>query len=84
MTVPWRGVRLAHQVDSAGGGSLVGTLLVHKEQSLAGLACPGSEVVILQQRRDLLDIDGLGAEPEKLLGVDEVPGSSQQTFLWAR
>lgn len=30
-------------------------------------------MVVLQQGRDLLGLDGLGAEPKELLGVDEVP-----------
>lgn len=70
----------AYQVDSAGGGSLVGALLVDEKQSLAGLARPGSEMVILKQRGDLLNINGLGAKPKELLGVDKVPGASQHVF----
>lgn len=65
--------RETYQVNGAGGGSLVGTLLVEEQEALAGLAGPGGQVVVLQQSRGLLDVDGLRTEPEELLGVDEVP-----------
>lgn len=32
--------------------------------------------MVLQQRRHLLGVNGLGAEPEELLGVHEVPEGS--------
>lgn len=38
-------------------------------------------MVVLQQRGRLLGVDGLGAEPEELLGVDEVPGAWLATCL---
>lgn len=69
-------VVVAYQVNGAGGSSLVGALLVDEKQSLASLGCPGSEVVVLQQCGDLLNIDGLGTEPEELLGVDKVPDAT--------
>lgn len=68
----------AYQVNGAGGSSLVSALLVDEKQSLASLGCPGSEVVVLQQCGDLLNIDRLGTEPEKLLGVDKVPDVTSQ------
>lgn len=64
-----------HQCDGAGGRGLVLALLVEEQQTLSGLAGPCGEVVVLQQRGHLLGVNGLGAEPEELLGVDEVPGA---------
>lgn len=62
-----------YQGNGAGGGGLVSALLVEEQETLAGLAGPGGEVVVLQQSRGLLDVNGLRTEPEELLGVDEVP-----------
>lgn len=70
-----------HQCDGASGRRLVLALLVEEQQTLAGLAGPCGEVVVLQQRGHLLGVDGLRAEPEELLGVDEVPGARLVTCL---
>jgi hypothetical protein len=69
----------AHQVDDADGGRL----LAEEEKALAGVRGPGGVVVaslggllaaaVVGER---LGVDGVGAEPEELLGVDEVPGSA--------
>lgn len=55
------------------GGGLVLALLVEEKQTLASLAGPGGKVVVLEEGGELLGVDGVGAEPEVLLGVDEVP-----------
>lgn len=68
----------AYQGNGAGWGGLVGTLVGEEKKTLAGLARPGCEVVVLQQGRKLLGVNGLGAEPEELLGVDEVPRRDRQ------
>lgn len=70
-----------HQSDGAGRRRLVLALVVEEQQTLAGLAGPCGKVVVLQQRGHLLGVDGLGAEPEELLGVDEVPGAWLATRL---
>jgi hypothetical protein len=65
-------------VDRAGGSSLVALLAV-EEEALAGLGSPRGDMVsnigdlVGLERRDGLEIDGLSAEPEELLGVQEVP-----------
>jgi hypothetical protein len=65
-------------VDRAGGGSLVALLAV-EEEALASLGSPGSNMVgdignlVGFERGDRLKVDGLRAEPEQLLGVQEVP-----------
>lgn len=63
-----------YQVDGAVGGGLVLALLGEEKQTLSGLAGPGGKVVVLQEGGDLLGVNGITAEPEELLGVDEVPG----------
>lgn len=70
-----------HQCDGAGGRSLVLALLAEEQQTLSGLAGPCGEVVVLQQRGELLGVDGLRAEPEELLRVDEVPVAWLATCL---
>ena len=64
-----------HQSDGAGGRGLVLALLVEEKQALAGLAGPGGDVVVLEQTRELLGVDSLGAEPEELLGVGQAPAA---------
>lgn len=66
-------------MDSAGRGALIAFLAV-EEQTLSGLGSPGSDMVgnvggllILQVCSELVLGNGIGAEPEVLLGVDEVP-----------
>lgn len=65
-------------MDGANGSSLV-ALLVEEEETLAGLSSPGSDVVgnigdlVGLERADGLEVDGIGAEPEELLVVEEVP-----------
>lgn len=67
---------VTYQVDGAMGSGLVLALLGEEQETLAGLACPGGEVVVLQESGDLLRVDRLGAEPEELLAVNEIPRSS--------
>lgn len=67
----------AYQLDGTLGSGLV--LLTEKEETLASLGSPGLDVVgdvgnlVGLERGERLEVDGLGAEPEELLGVDEVP-----------
>jgi hypothetical protein len=68
-----------HQSDGASGRGLVLALLAEEEQTLAGLAGPCGDVVVLEQTRELLGVDSLGAEPEELLGVEEVPSERLAT-----
>ena len=69
---------LTYKLDGAVGGSLVALLAV-EEQTLAGLGGPRGDVVgdvgdlVGLERADRLEVDGIGAEPEQLLGVEEVP-----------
>lgn len=60
-------------MDSAGWGGLVLALLSKEKETLSGLAGPSSEVVVLQEGGDLLRVNSIRAEPEELLGVEEVP-----------
>lgn len=67
----------AYQLDGTLGSGLV--LLTEKEETLASLGSPRLDVVgdvgnlVGLERGERLEVDGLGAEPEELLGVDEVP-----------
>jgi len=69
---------MTYQVNSTLRGSLVAFLAV-EEQALAGLGSPRSDVVgnisdlVGLERGDGLEVNGLRAEPEELLGVEEVP-----------
>lgn len=65
---------ITHEGNGAGRSRPVLALLAIEEETLAGLACPGGQMVVLQQSGGLLGVDGLRAEPEEFLGVDEVPG----------
>ncbi len=62
------------------GGSLVALLAV-EEEALAGLGSPRGDVVgdlgdlVGLESSDGLEVNGIRAEPEELLGVEEVPGS---------
>lgn len=60
-------------MDGASRSSLVGALLVHEKETLAGLGSPSGKVVVLDEGRDFLHIDRVGAEEEELLGVEKVP-----------
>jgi hypothetical protein len=68
----------SYEVDGAVGSSLV-TLLAVEEETLAGLGGPRGDMVgnisdlVGLERGDGLEVDGLSAEPEQLLGVQEVP-----------
>jgi hypothetical protein len=59
-------------------GSLVGTLAEEK-QALAGFRSPCNNVVgnigslIMLEGAHSLGVNGIGTEPEELLGVEEVP-----------
>ena len=59
-------------------GGLV-ALLAEEEETAAGLRSPGSDVVsnlgrlVGLERGESLGVDGIAAEPEKLLGVEDVP-----------
>jgi len=69
----------AYKVDSTVRGSLVALLAV-EEEALAGLSGPRGDVVgdigslVGLERGNRLEVDGLRAEPEELLGIEEVPG----------
>jgi hypothetical protein len=66
-------------VDSAVGRGLL-TLLAEEEEALASLSSPRGDVVgdvsnlVGLERAMGLEINGLRAEPEELLGEEEVPG----------
>lgn len=60
-------------MNSARGRIAVIALLVHEEESPAGLSSPGDEVMVLHERGDLLDVDRLGPEEKEFLGVNKVP-----------
>jgi hypothetical protein len=68
----------SYEVDGAVGSSLVALLAV-EEETLAGLGGPRGDMVgnigdlVGLERGDGLEVDGLSAEPEQLLGVQEVP-----------
>lgn len=71
-----------YQLDGAMGSRLVPLLLAVEQKTLASLAGPRSNVVggvgnllVLQVVGESLGVDSLVAEPEELLGVDEVPGN---------
>ena len=67
------------------GSSLVG-LLAEEEETLASLGSPSSNMVrnigglVSLEVADGLQIDGLVAEPEELLGEEEVPGNNNVSF----
>jgi hypothetical protein len=62
------------------GSRLIGALAEEKE-ALAGLRCPGSDVMgytsnlIMLEGAHSLGVNGLGAEPKEMLCVKEVPAS---------
>lgn len=64
-------------MDSALGGGLV--LLAEEEETLASLGGPGSDVVgnisnlVGLEVGGSLQVNSIRAEPEELLGVNEVP-----------
>lgn len=70
--------QMTYKVDGAVGGSLV-TLLAVEEEALASLGGPRGHMVgnlgdlVGLERADRLQVDGVRAEPEELLGVEEVP-----------
>ena len=69
--------RFAYQLDGALRGRLL--LLAEEQQTLAGLRSPRSDVMrnignlVGLERANSLDINGIGAEPKELLGVNQVP-----------
>ena len=69
---------MAYKVDGTVGRSLV-ALLAEEEQALASLGSPRGNVVsdisdlVGLERGDGLQVNRVGAEPEELLGVEEVP-----------
>ena len=73
----------AYQLNSTLGSSLV--LLSEEQETLASLGGPSVDVVsdvsdlVGLERRNSLEVDGLSAEPEELLGVDEVPSKLVST-----
>lgn len=71
---------LTYQLDGTRRRSLVGALLDVEEKAGTGLTGPRSNIVgnlgrllRLDKRRQNLGLDGVGPEPEKPLGIDEVP-----------
>jgi len=69
------------------GCRLVGALAEEK-QTLASLGCPRSNVVsnlgnlVMLEGAHGLGVNGLGAEPEELLGVKEVPCIELESTCW--
>jgi hypothetical protein len=69
---------MTYKVDGTVGRSLV-ALLAEEEEALASLGSPRGNVVgdvsdlVGLERADRLQVNRVGAEPEELLGVEEVP-----------
>jgi hypothetical protein len=68
-----------HQVEDDEGSGLVLGVLCAEEQALAGLTGPGGgrvgdgRLLVGKVVPELLDLDGVIAEPEVALGEDEAP-----------
>ena len=70
------------------GRRLLARLLAVEQEALASLGGPGGNAVAdlgdllgLQVARQILGIDGIGTEPEILLGVEEFP-AGELVLAW--